>query len=39
MASEMELETIQDEIEKINPMELLTSNETLDSIQIFDSTV
>jgi len=39
MASEMELETIQEEIEKINSMELLTSNETLDSIQIFDSTV
>jgi len=35
----MELETIQDEIEKINPMELLTANEMLDSIQIFDSTV
>jgi len=39
MTSEMELETIQDEIEKINPMELLTSNEMLDSIQIFDNTV
>jgi len=35
----MELETIQNKIEKINPMELLTSNEMLDSIQIFDSTV
>jgi len=39
MTSEIELETIQDEIEKINPIELLISNEMLDSIQIFDSTV
>jgi len=30
MTSEMELESIQDKIEKINPMELLTSNEMLE---------
>jgi len=35
----MDLESVQEEIEKINPLELLTSNEILDAVQIFDSTV
>jgi len=32
MISEIALESIQDEIEKINSIELLTSNEILDSV-------
>jgi len=35
----MDLESVQEEIEKINSLELLTSNEILDAVQIFDSTV
>lgn len=35
----IEVENICDELEKINPAELLTPNEVLDAIQIYDSTV
>jgi len=35
----MEMQNMQDEIEKINPIDLFTSNEILDSIQMYDSTV
>lgn len=34
-----DLQSMQLEIEKINPIDLFTINEVLDSIQIYDSTV
>jgi len=37
--SVMEMQNMQNEIEKINPIDLFTFNEVLDSIQIYDSTV
>jgi len=37
--TDMEVENIRDELEKINPVELFTSNEVLDAIQIYDSTM
>jgi len=37
--SVMEMQNMQDEIEKINPIDLFTSNEVLDSIQMYDSTM
>ncbi|XP_036143664.1 uncharacterized protein LOC118645886 [Monomorium pharaonis] len=36
---ETELANLERELEKIDPTELLTKNEELDAIQIFDSTV
>jgi len=35
----LELEDIRDEFEKINPINLLTSNKILDEVQIHDSSV
>jgi len=36
---ETEIENLEKELEKINPTNLLTSNEIFDAIQVFDSTV
>lgn len=36
---ETEIECLENELKNCSPIELLTTNETLDNIQIYDSTV
>jgi len=36
---ETEIENLERELDKVNPINLLTSNEIFDAIQVFDSTV
>jgi len=36
---EIELENLNDEIDTLNPMELLSSNDVINAVQMYDSTV